>query len=153
MAFAELEQHLLDLGIAPLRGEPDPVPEDVWRAIEEDAGGAFPEAARWWFGRFGGARFPEGDVVYPDPRSGDVTVGWLLDGDLLREAYDDTREVLPADVVPFSDDGAGNQLCVGIGDHNRGVVYFHIHDAPLDRALYTVAGDFERFLRSLHRGG
>lgn len=151
MAYDDLERSLLALGIAPLSGASTPVTDEIWQAIEEDAGGEFPPAVRWWFARFGGARFPEGDVVYSDPRDGDVTAPLFLDGSELRDAYDDTREVLPADVVPFSDDGAGNRLCVGIGDDNRGRVFFHVHDAPLDRAVHLVDDDFEHFLRSLHR--
>lgn len=151
MAFDELEQHLRGLGIAPLTGKATPITPEVWGAIEDDAGGRFPDVVRWCFERSPGAEFPDSDVVYSDPLVGEVSAPLFLDGDELRDAYDYTREALPADVVPISDDGSGNSLCVGIGDENRGVVYFYFHDAPLDRNLHVVTDDFEHFVRSLHK--
>ncbi len=152
MAYEEIEQHLLELGIAPLdAGGHVPVGEGVWGEVGPQGGGHVPEVVRWLFRRFGGSRFPEG-AFYHDPRYGqDVMLGWLLDESELLEVFEATRGALPDDVVPISNDGADNHLAVGVGPENHGVVYFHVHDAPLDANLYVVDDSAEHFLASLHR--
>lgn len=152
MAYEDIEQHLLGLGITPLgAGGHVPVGGEVWGEVGSQDGAHVPEVVRWLFHRFGGSRFPEG-AFYHDPRyKVDVMLGWLLDESEILETFEATRDALPDDVVPISNDGADNHLAVGTGPGNRGVVYFHVHDAPLDANLYVVDDSIEHFLASLHR--
>lgn len=152
MAFEDLEAHLVSLGIAPLGERFEPIPPEVWQAIEAEAGGAFPDVVRWLFARFGGFSFA-GGVFYFDPRQqAEEMVGWFLGAAELASEFEWTRESLPPDLVPLVDDGAGNFVCVGVGPGNAGTVWFYLHDAPTDRRLYPIADSIEGFLRSLHRG-
>lgn len=150
MAFEDLERHLIALGIAPTGEAFAPIDADVVAAIERHAGGRFPDVMTWFFGRFGGSRFDDG-ALYVDPTGGEeVMIGWFLDGKELADAFEAFAEVLPPGVVPIADDGGDNMLCVGIGDDNRGTVYFHPHDRPRP-ATYQVAPAIEAFMHSLHR--
>jgi hypothetical protein len=152
VAFEEIEKHLVDLGVEPLGGGGHvPVGDEVWGEVAPQGGAHVPEVLRRLFARFGGFRFPEG-ALYHDPRyGGDVMVGWFLDGQEMLEAFEDTRDALPENVVPVSNDGGDNHLAVGVGPDNSGVVYFHVHDAPAGSNLYVVDDSVEHFLASLHR--
>lgn len=68
---------------------------------------------------------------------------WLIGG--IHASKETTTEVL------LSNDGGDNHLAVGVGPANSGVVYFYLHDAPLDRNLYVIDESFEHFLGALHR--
>lgn len=151
MAFEDIERHLVALGISPCTaGGFSCVDDALWREVAP-GGAHVPDGLRWFFSRFGGSSFP-GGVFYVDPRYGeDVMVGWFLDEAELRDAFESTRDDLPDDVVPIANDGGDNHLAAGVGPANSGVVYFRVHDAPLDRRLYIIDASFERFLRSLHR--
>lgn len=152
MAYEAIEKHLVEIGIAPLGGgEFTPIGGGIWDELELPEGARMPEVIQWFFERFGGSRFPEG-VFYDDPKYGrDVMVGWFLDESELRDAWEATREELPADVVPIANDGGDNHVAIGVGAGNGGVVYFHVHDAPEGANLYEIDRSAEHFLASLHR--
>lgn len=151
MAFEDLEEHLVALGITPLDEELEPIGPEIWQAIEAKVGGAFPDVVRWLFTRFGGFSFAQG-AYYPDRRAGaEAMFGWFLAGAELIDTFESTRESMPEDVVAIANDGGDNLVCVGVRDDNRGVVSFYLHDAPIDRRLYRLAASVEDFLRSLHR--
>lgn len=152
MAYEDIEKHLVELGVAPFsQGRQVPVEDEVWSQVGPQAGAHVPKVVRWLFTRFGGFDFPDG-VFYFDPRyQKDVMVGWFFDEEELLQTFEDTRDALPADVVPISNDGGDNHLAVGVGSRNSGIVYFHVHDAPVDAQLYIVSDSIEQFLASLHR--
>lgn len=150
--FTDLERHLLSLGVAPLRGDHFvPTSAGVWARLKLPPDARVPEALRWFVARFGGCKF-RGGAFYLDAKAGgDVMVGWFLDEEKLVSTCEAYRESLPAEVVLLSNDGGDNHLAVGVGPANSGVVYFHLHDAPLDRNLYVIDESFEHFLGALHR--
>lgn len=150
--FADLEQHLLSLRLRPLRGEHfAPTSDEVWSRLSPGGNAHVPEVVRWFTSRFGGCLFDEG-AFYFDPKvKRDVMVGWFLEEKELLSALEAYSESLPADVVLLTNDGGDNHLAVGVGAANSGVVYFHLHDAPLDRNLYVIDESIEHFFRALHR--
>jgi hypothetical protein len=152
MQYEDIERHLTELGIEPFSPKGyAPVGDEVWGRVAPQSGAHVPEVARRLFARFGGSHFPEG-VFYHDPEDGgDAALGWFLGGPDMLQAFDAYGEVLPEDVVPITNDGMDNHLALGVGPSNSGVVYFHIHDAPLDEHLYVVNDSVEDFLMSLHR--
>ncbi len=152
MSYENIEKHFQDLGIKPVKGSNVPVDDAVWNQIAPQGGAHVPKVVRWLLTHFAGNTFFE-DVFYFNPRrQKDVLFGdWFLDQTELLETFEWTREVLPDDVVPISDDGGNNHLAVGVGAENSGGVYVHIHDALLDRHLYVVDDSIEHFLISLHR--
>lgn len=152
MGYEQIEVHLADLGAAPLGSRAvGPMDERVWREIGERTGGDAPETLLRLSRRFDGFRFL-GGAFYRDLRyNRDVMVGWFLDGTELLETFEDTRDSLPEDVVPITNDGGDNHVAVGVGPRNAGKVYFHIHDAPTDSRLYLLSDSIEEFLMSLHR--
>jgi hypothetical protein len=152
MRYEEIENHLIELGIEPLTAEGYvPFGDEVWSRVAPQSGAYVPDAVRKLCARFGGFGFADG-AFYHDPESGsDQMAGWFLDGPEMLEAFDAYGEVLPEGVVPITNDGMDNHLALGVGPSNSGVVYFHIHDAPLDEHLYVVNDSVEDFLMSLHR--
>lgn len=153
MAFADLEQHLRDLGFTPSDAPFSPALDGTLDEIEDRSGGELPEVARWLLVRFTGASSATG-AFYADPRyQTGVMLGWFLGRDELIDAFETTRERLPADVVPIANDGGDNYLCVGVGAGNAGAVSFLVHDAPdvPERpAHYPIAPAIEPFLRGLY---
>ncbi len=119
---------------------------------------AFPEDYKWFLGRYGGIFL---DCVYtakvPSPWASDgqdaVEVFYGLGGDSdLAEAMEMHGDVLPTDVVPIAGSSGGNQICVGVGEKNRGRVLFWDHEGEnRDEAenLYLVSDRFADFLLSL----
>jgi hypothetical protein len=152
MAFAHIEKHLLAIGIAPLGNEGYvPMRDEVWDQLGPNGGAYVPSVIRWLAARFGGFCFP-GGVFYFDPHcQADAMIGWFFDERELLDVFEWTRETLPDDVVPISDDGGDNHLAIGVGEANAGVVYFHKHDALLGEHLDVVHPSIEDFLMSLHR--
>lgn len=152
MAFEDLEEHLAELGIAPLDDEFASIDPRTWQSIEARAGGAFPAVVRWLFTRYGGFSFEHG-AYYPDKHADtEAMFGWFVGGAELADSFESTRESMPRDVVPIANDGGDNFVCVGVGDGNRGQVSFYLHDAPDGQQLYPLAKSVEDFLHSLHRG-
>jgi len=138
-----------DEGVGVPRGEClARAPVDLLLAV--DGGRHVPDSVRRFFARYGGASFSQGIFFYDSRARKDAMFGWFMDATEMIEAFNDTRGVLPDDVVPIANDGADNHVSVGVGPANAGVVYFHVHDAPLDDNLYVLAGSFQQFLRSLH---
>jgi hypothetical protein len=152
MAFAQIERHLLEIGIK----RSTPVADAVQQQIESAIGFPLPPTMKWLLSRFGGFKL-SGPVFYFDPRAGeDVMLGWFLGPDELLDAVDSFGEALPADVLAIANDGSDSLLCVGVGPVNAGVVFFYehgrgvVHDGP-DSPLYRVADSLGQFLLSLHR--
>lgn len=151
MSFAQLEQHVTDLGgltAGPGRSI-QPFDEARLGEIEALIGAPIDPGLRWWWSRFGGGvRFAR-PVVYIDPTAQDeVVLGWFLDGDEVVQALDDYAPALHAHRVPILDDGGGNLLVVD----PDGSVWDHIHDAALDRNSHRIAASFDSFVRSLRTG-
>jgi SMI1-KNR4 cell-wall len=141
--------HLADLGA---RAISDGNAGAAWDDIAEQAGAEPAALVRQIWGRYDGFRFPQG-VYYPDPENGgDTMLGWFLDSAELTEVYEDTRETLPPTLVPISNDGADNHVCIDIGSP-AAPVSFHVHDAPIGEQISALAGSFEEFLLSLHPEG
>lgn len=153
MAYEQIEQHLLALGIAVLGGgthAATPDDDPVWRQIGPQQGAYVPSVVRWLVARFGGFAFPEGGYYFDPHLDKDVEVGWFLRHEELLETFAATRDSLPADILPITNDGGDNHLAVGIGPMNAGIVYVHIHDAPTDKNLYWASDSIEAFLCLLH---
>lgn len=151
MRYEDIENHLVGLGIEPLTPQGYvQVGDEVWGRVAPEAGAHVPDVIRKLYERFGGFRFPEGAFYYDPEVGGDVMAGWFLDGPEILDAAEAYGEVLPEDVLPISNDGMDNHLALGVGPRNSGVVYYHVHDAPLDEQLYVVNDSVEDFLMSLH---
>ncbi len=152
MTYENIDQHLRAIGLErkdqPSRAR---VGDEVWASIAAQVGAPIPGLLRWLFDRLDAFEFSE-SIFYLDPRyRADVMVGWFFDGDELPETFEDTRDALPVDILPISDDGGGNHLAVGLGEKNAERVYFHIHDSPLGEHLYLINDSLEQFLLSLHK--
>lgn len=149
--FSSVEQHLLSLGIAPLRGQ-DFVGfgDEVWDRLGLSAKARIPDVVRRVAARFGGFKFRGGARWLHPRKKREVLLGWFLDGAGLVTEQADYQEALPRDVVLLENDGGDNHLAVGVGPANHGKVYVHVHDAPRNRNLELVDESIEHFLLSLH---
>jgi len=71
-----------------------------------------------------------------------------LDVDEIKEHLDDFEGTLGPRRLPFNDDSSGNFLVVD----SDGAVYYHLHDAYLERNEPRIADSFEQFVLMLQRG-
>ncbi len=68
------------------------------------------------------------------------------------------RNRIPDSIIPIGVDPGDNLICIGVGEQNRGVIFFWDHDDELDdngtsrmdfSNVYTIAGNLEEFLENL----
>lgn len=148
--FKDIKDHLDAIGVAPLGEGAPAVAPSFWAGIEERTGGRVPSEVKDIYAVLGGFRFPEGAFYFDPKYQCDIQIGWFMDEAEVAEAFEDTRDNVPDDLLPLANDGGDNFLAVGIGEHNNGVVVFIVHDAPTPERIYTVDDSVAHFLRSLH---
>ena len=139
MSDDKLAAHLISLG-ATTRSSP--LEDSTWQGLGLDPA-EIAHVARWLLDHFAGASFANGAAYTSDD---DDALGWLLDPAELIEAWEDTRECLPAALLPIENDGADNHLCVHL---QTGAVYQHVHDAPSTDHVEFLSDSLEEFLWSL----
>lgn len=162
---AKLEQ----LGIQPRRAADfEPFTRNQLSEIEAKIGTSLPKGYREFLLKYGGGTFWDevncGSVEKP------IWFGHFLSFSGLVSALEVKREVLPASLIPFGDDGGGNYFCLGVQGKDYNLVYFHNHSegwqghadaytkkgesAPPEIRYVTVhklGGTFEEFILNMKR--
>lgn len=165
----------------------DPMTEEELVAIETDLGQPLPEDYRGFVRTYGGASFGElvqfqlleDEPVHPVKSLLGVPIPRYENGPLshfygsktgnqsLAESIEALKGRMPDTMIPIADDGAGNQICLGIKGQERGKVYYWDHHNDPDEQeyledygtpmppevkfqnVYLIAESFEDFLRRL----
>jgi hypothetical protein len=105
-------------------------------------------ALRWWWTTYGAINFVEPVGWGGPPEALSYLFGYGLDEAEIMTQLDDFEGTLGPHRIPLNDDSSGNFLVVDPG----GAVYYHIHDAYLDRNEPRIADSFEQFVLMLQRG-
>src|SRR5262245_9648250 len=135
MAFEELARHVETLGGMKGMGPFSDAELDELSAL---IGAPIYPALRWWWSTYGACDFGE-PVVYRHDDHEDL-IGVFIDPAEVRQTIDDFEGKLGLHRLPINDDSSGNHLIVD----PSGAVYYHIHDALLDRNQQLVAPTFEQ---------
>lgn len=133
-----------------------PIGEDVIGEAERRLGVRFPDSYRECVKNCHGGYPRQSDFTFQDRDIGMVTSGiaQMLTFDVDdEENIVSTRErlasQLPAGVIPITDDGSGDFVCLDFrGGGEPEVIYWH-HERAEGESITRLAGDFESFMTML----